>query len=142
MKQYIVKNHYYYTRTGYISINKEKENLKCIGYCNDKSSFRKLIRKEFEASIEEKLTCNKIYWAFTHKFFVDIIKKRSSIKMIMELKFPFGKRDVTNLIQYWGCEECKTCNNKECYIPKYISQYNKKKLKPKENILIIFKKIL
>ena len=143
MKKHILKNHYYYTKMGYISINKDRKSIKCIGFCRNKKEFVKTIKNEINKCIIEELSPQKVYWAFTHKFFINIIKKNYNVKTIALIKIPFTERDVTNLIEYWECEECSECNKKECFVPKYVNDYRRGdlKLNIKSNYLIIFKLI-
>lgn len=139
MRKYIIKNHYYITRSHQITINKKERKIKeCIGFCKNKEDLKSLIKKAFYRCIELESNSGAIYWCNTHKFFADILRNKPSIEILVELKSFSRLRNVNALIKCWECCKCSNCEMSGCYIPYYTNMPNN--LPNKVNHFIIFRK--
>lgn len=118
-----------YVFNGYYKINKlncftinHTIHKKCI-YKNKAAKKEDFIERFVE---EAKVTISdfpRVCWCCTHDAFRQILRD-AGLKVYGIDLIP---GNISNLIQYWECEDCKTCPEKEeCYIPEYIkNSYNK-----------------
>ena len=123
MKKYIAKNHYYVSKLNEIYINKDNESIaECICPDNpvrDKQMLKEEIRELFDVAISNELECGKIYWGFTHRFFINLFVGNPNVEWAIVL--PFCKalsRNPKGLKRYWKCPRCAECTQK-CFIKEF-----------------------